>query len=109
MESQGKYTADFINIVVWGKQGENCANFLSKGRLVAIQGRIQTGSYNASDGSKKYTFEVVADNTEFLEWGDKSSPSGNTNIDNNSSRNSNETNDFTGNGFDPVDEDDIPF
>lgn len=111
MESQGKYTADFINIVVWGKQGENCANYLAKGRLVAIQGRIQTGSYNASDGSKRYTFDVVAENTEFLEWGDKgsSSPSGNTNIDYNSNRGSSDTSDFTGNGFDPVDEDDIPF
>lgn len=111
MESQGKYTADFINIVVWGKQGENCANFLAKGRLVAIQGRIQTGSYNASDGSKRYTFDVVAENTEFLEWGDKgsNSPSGNTNIDYNSNKGSSNTSDFTGNGFDPVDEDDIPF
>ena len=104
MESQGKYTADFINIVVWGKQGENCARFLAKGRLVAIQGRIQTGSYTANDGSKKYTFEVVADNTEFLEWGDKD---GSSNSNNSSSNNS--SSDFTGDGFDPVDEDDIPF
>lgn len=106
MESQGKYTADFINIVVWGKQGENCANYLAKGRLVAIQGRIQTGSYNANDGSKRYTFDVVAEKTEFLEWGDKNSPSGNTNI--NSNTNS-ESNDFAGDGFDSVEEDDIPF
>ena len=105
MESQGKYTADFINIVVWGKQGENCANYLAKGRLVAIQGRIQTGSYNANDGSKRYTFDVVAEKTEFLEWGDKNTSSGNTNIDNNA----NQTNDFGGDGFHPVDEDDIPF
>lgn len=105
MESQGKYTADFINIVVWGKQGENCANYLAKGRLVAIQGRIQTGSYNANDGSKRYTFDVVAEKTEFLEWGDKNTSSGNTNIDNNT----NQTNDFGGDGFHPVDEDDIPF
>lgn len=111
MESQGKYTADFINIVVWGKQGENCANYLAKGRLVAIQGRIQTGSYNANDGSKRYTFDIVAEKTEFLEWGDKNAPRGN-NIDNNTSNSNNmnqESNDFGGDGFHPVDEDEIPF
>lgn len=104
MESQGKYTADFINIVVWGKQGENCANYLAKGRLVAIQGRIQTGSYNANDGSKRYTFDVVAEKTEFLEWGDKNQSQGNP-ID---SMNQ-EPSDFGGDGFHPVDDDEIPF
>lgn len=107
MQSQGKHTADFINIVVWGKQGENCANYLAKGRLVAIQGRIQTGSYNANDGSKRYTFDVVAERTEFLEWGDKNSSSGNTNMNN--SNTNNESNNFAGDGFDSVEEDDIPF
>lgn len=110
MESQGKYTADFVNIVVWGKQGENCANYLAKGRLVAIQGRIQTGSYNAKDGSKRYTFEVVAEKTEFLEWGDKNSNQGNANTTNTSNDDMNqETNDFGGDGFHPVDDDEIPF
>ena len=101
MESQGKYTADFINIVVWGRQGENCANYLAKGRLVAIQGRIQTGSYDAKDGSKRYTFDVVAEKTEFLEWGDNNSNQNNTNQQ--------ESNDFGGDGFHPVDDDEIPF
>lgn len=70
-ESQNKPTADFINIVVWGKQAENAANYLAKGRLVAVQGRIQTGSYEDKDGKRVYTFDVVANNVEFLEWGDK--------------------------------------
>ena len=70
MESKNQPTADFIRIVVWGKMAENCVNYLAKGRLVAVQGRIQTGSYDAQDGSKRYTFEVVANNVEFLEWGD---------------------------------------
>lgn len=110
MESQGKHTADFINIVVWGKQGENCANYLAKGRLVAIQGRIQTGSYNANDGSKRYTFDVVAEKVEFLEWGDKNPSQGNTNMNNNFNTNTNnESSDFAGDGFDSVEEDDIPF
>ena len=71
-ESQGKQTADFINITVWGKMGESCANYLAKGRLVGVQGRIQSGSYTKDDGTRVYTTEVVANNVEFLEWKDKS-------------------------------------
>lgn len=57
--------ADFPNIVVFGKQAENCEKYLKKGRLVGIQGRIQTGSYE-KDGHKVYTTDVVADRVEFL-------------------------------------------
>ncbi|AFS79845.1 single-stranded DNA-binding protein Ssb [Gottschalkia acidurici 9a] len=103
-ESKGQPTADFINIVVWGKQGEHCANYLGKGRLVAIQGRIQTGSYTAADGTKRYTTDVIGERVEFLEWNDSSSR--NTNIDSNTRTESDE---FIGDGFHPVDEDDIPF
>ena len=62
---------DFPNVVVFGKQAENCERFLSKGRLVGIQGRIQTGSYTNKDGNKVYTTEVVANRVEFLEWEDR--------------------------------------
>lgn len=58
--------ADFPNIVVFGKQGENCGAYLSKGSQVAITGRIQTGSYTKQDGTKVYTTDVVADRVEFL-------------------------------------------
>lgn len=67
LEAAGKPTADFINIVVWGKQAENCANYLAKGRLVAIQGRIQTRSYEAKDGTRRYVTEIIASQVEFLE------------------------------------------
>ena len=73
-ESQGRPTADFIRIVVWGKQAENCSQYLSKGRLVAIQGSIQTGSYKTNTGETRYTTEVLANRVEFLEWGDKNQP-----------------------------------
>jgi len=63
---------DFPRVTVFGKQAENCERFLKKGRLVAIEGRIQTGSYNNKDGQKVYTTDVVANRVEFLEWGDKS-------------------------------------
>ena len=65
--AQGQREADFINIVVWRKQAENVANYLNKGSLVSIEGRIQTGNYTGQDGNKRYTTEVVADSVQFLE------------------------------------------
>ena len=58
--------ADFPRITVFGKQAENCEKYLAKGRLVGIQGRIQTGSYTNKDGATVYTTDVVADRVEFL-------------------------------------------
>jgi single-strand DNA-binding protein len=66
-EAKGQPTADFINITVFGKTAENCANYLSKGNKCAVQGRISTGSYTTQTGEKRYTFEVIADRVEFLE------------------------------------------
>ncbi|OMC86905.1 single-stranded DNA-binding protein [Viridibacillus sp. FSL H7-0596] len=65
--NDGEKQADFINIVVWRKQAENTANFLKKGSLAGIEGRIQTGSYEGQDGKRIYTTEVVADSVQFLE------------------------------------------
>lgn len=65
--AQGQKEADFINVVAWRKQAENTANFLSKGSLAGIEGRIQTGSYEGQDGKRVYTTEVVADSVQFLE------------------------------------------
>lgn len=62
---------DFPRITVFGKQAENCERFLTKGRLVGIQGRLQTGSYTNKEGATVYTTDVVADRVEFLEWGEK--------------------------------------
>ena len=71
-----KDKADFLNIVVFGKPAENCANYLVKGRLVGVQGRIQADSYTAQNGEKKYKTEIIADRVEFLEWGDKQQKTG---------------------------------
>ena len=59
--------ADFIPVVVYGKKAENLANYLSKGSPAAISGRIQTRSYDAKDGTKRYVTEVVADDVQFLD------------------------------------------
>lgn len=65
--ANGEQEADFINIVVWKKAAENVANYTSKGSLVAIDGRIQTRSYENKDGQRVYVTEVVADSVQFLE------------------------------------------
>ncbi|NBI08389.1 single-stranded DNA-binding protein [Senegalia massiliensis] len=98
-ELANKPTADFLRTVVWGRQAENCANYLAKGRLVAVEGRIETRNYENSEGQRVYITEVVAERVQFLEFGNK---------DNN---NSNSSNNGYGNmdGFQPVDDEDIPF
>lgn len=63
----GEQQADFINCVAWRKQAENVANYLRKGSLAGVDGRIQTGSFEGQDGKKVYTTEVVADSVQFLE------------------------------------------
>lgn len=64
---QGKEPeTDFINVVVWDKQAENVSRYLSKGRQVAVEGRIQTRSYDNNEGKKTYVTEVIATNVEFL-------------------------------------------
>lgn len=64
---QGEREADFIRVVVWRKLAENTANFLKKGSLAGVEGRIQTGSYEGQDGKRVFTFDVVADSVQFLE------------------------------------------
>ena len=65
--AQGERQTDFINVIVWRKQAENVCNFLNKGSLVSVEGRLQTGSYDDKDGNKRYTFDVALDNFEFVE------------------------------------------
>lgn len=63
----GERETDFINIVVWRKQAENVKNYITQGSQVAIDGRIQTRSYDDQNGQKRYVTEVVADNVQFLD------------------------------------------
>lgn len=65
-QSKDEKTADYIRIVVWGKQAENCNRYLFKGKQVAVNGKIQTGSYKDKDGKTVYTTDVIANNVEFL-------------------------------------------
>ncbi len=63
----GEREADFINVVVWRKQAENIKNYIKQGSQIAIDGRIQTRSYDDQNGQKRYVTEVVADNVQFLD------------------------------------------
>ncbi|NFI47845.1 single-stranded DNA-binding protein [Clostridium botulinum] len=94
-KKEGQEEADFVPVVIWGKQAEAIATHQKKGRLIAVSGRIQTRNYEAKDGTKRYVTEVIAEETKFLEWGKKEE-----NIDS--------ENDF-GDEIVPVDDSDIPF
>lgn len=64
--ANGERVADFINVVVWRRQAENVAKYCTKGSLVGVEGRLQSRSYDAQDGTRRYVTEVIADNITFL-------------------------------------------
>jgi single-strand DNA-binding protein len=96
----GQKQADFIPVVCWRKLAEIVANNLSKGKLIAVSGSIQTRKYQAQDGSNRYATEVVADDVRFLESTKKNGSTDNGN-----------QNGYESTGFEPVDDpnSDIPF
>ncbi len=79
---QGEKETDFIRIVAWRKLAETCANNLGKGRLVAVEGRLQIRNYEDKDGVKRQAAEVVAETVKFLDWPkDRGSQGNGTNDD----------------------------
>lgn len=76
----GEKLTDFFNIVVWGQQAENCANYLDKGRLVGIKGTLENRSYENQNGKKKYITEIIAENVQFLEFAPKVNPTDGSNV-----------------------------
>ena len=66
-KEDGQRETDFIDVVPWRKQAETCANNLTKGRLVAVSGRLQIRRYDDKDGIRRKAAEVVADRVQFLE------------------------------------------
>ena len=85
-----KDEADFINVVCFNKVAENVANYVTKGQLIAVQGRVQTGNYTNKEGQKVYTTDIAASQVEFLEFNKKD-------------------NGEIPEGFHPIDNDSIPF
>lgn len=94
----GQKQADFFNIVAWGKQGENVANYLAKGKQVAVRGSVQNRSYETQNGEKRYITEIVAENVQFL--GSKG--------DGNSGNQNNQSAGFEA-GYQTIEDDDVPF
>ena len=90
---EGQPTADFIPVVIFGKQAESTAQYVGKGKMVGVSGRLQVRSYDAKDGSKRYVSEVIADEVKFLEWAEKTD-----------NYNTGSFTDLT-----PIDDSDIPF
>lgn len=74
--ADGKREADFINVVAWRKQAETISKYFDKGNLIAIEGRLQTGSYDDREGNKRYTMDVALDNFEFVEGKNRSQSDG---------------------------------
>jgi single-strand DNA-binding protein len=68
VSQNGERETDFIDIVTWRKLAETCANHLNKGRLVAVEGRLQIRSYDDRDGIRRKAAEVVAEQVQFLDW-----------------------------------------
>lgn len=97
-----KDETDFINCIAFNKRAEAIAQYLTKGRQLAVTGSIRTGSYDAKDGTKRYTTDIVVDSFEFI---------GNSN--GNSNNQGNTSNSFSGMNFEedmtPVDDGDMPF
>lgn len=124
----GEREADFIPVVTWRQLAETCANYLRKGRLTAVEGRIQVRNYENNEGRRVYVTEVIADNVRFLEsnreggsgggggvreespFGGGSSSSGGNNRSSGGSSRSNQDDPFSDDGK-PIDisDDDLPF
>ena len=90
--------ADFIPVKVFGKQAENCERYLAKGCRVAVQGKIQTGSYEDKNGQKVFTTDVIAQRVEFIDFKEKTPQNANQSAWNDNPQ-----------GFSSLSEDDIPF
>lgn len=105
---QGEKETDFINCVVWQKPAENAANYLKKGSLAGVDGRIQTRSYDNNEGRKVFVTEVVAESVQFLEPKGKSQEQ--SQADNSYQGSSYQSDPFANDGK-PIDisDDDLPF
>lgn len=122
---QGEREADFINCVVWRKPAENAANYLKKGSLAGVDGKVQTRNYEGQDGKRVYVTEILAESVQFLEPRSQNSggnSQGNTNTGGNSYNSNNgqqkQNNNYTRIEDDPfanngktvdISDDDLPF
>lgn len=98
----GEKEADFIPVVTWRQLAETCANYLRKGRLTAVEGRIQVRNYENNEGKRVYVTEVIADNVRFLE--------SNSTASSQQQQQSNQADHYSGDGKAiDISDDDLPF
>jgi single-strand DNA-binding protein len=102
-KENGEQEADFINVVVWRKPAENAANYLKKGSLAGVDGRIQVRTYE-QDGKRQYFTEIIADSVQFLDTKSRNE-SENTQSNTNTRQHQNNSNSSQNNGYTRVDED----
>lgn len=102
-KKDAEVTTDFFNVVVWGKTAEHCANYLKKGRQVALRGRLQNNNYTDKDGVKRYTVEIIVEEVKFIDWGDKKGQGNQGNQSNDSFDDIDEA------GYRAINDQDIPF
>src|SRR5574344_1323058 len=108
-EAQGRPTADFPRIVVWGQMAENLARYCGKGSQIAVVGRIETGSYEDKDGKTIYTTDIVAENVEFLSKTTQNESKSNSGV-NTRQGNQNRSEGFFEDDFSEIEDDNrIPF
>ncbi|KJD42946.1 single-stranded DNA-binding protein [Paenibacillus terrae] len=106
----GEKETDFLPIVTWRQLAETCANYLRRGRLTAIEGRVQVRNYENNEGRRVYVTEIVADNVRFLESSNRDSRNNETLSSNRNSQAGRNTDPFSDDGK-PIDisDDDLPF
>ena len=106
--NEGEREADFINIVVWRAAADNCYNYLKKGSKAGVVGSMQTRSYDAQDGTKRYTTDVVAEEVEFLSTKSQGGSEEYQSEDQPAGSKTTGKSDIV-NKFEPIDDDNLPF
>ena len=101
--AEGEREADFINIVVWRAQADNCYKYLKKGSKAGVVGTLQTRAYDGNDGTRKYATEVVAEEVEFL------ASKGAANAEEPEAGSKSTGKSDVVNKFEPIDDDNLPF
>lgn len=99
-----KDETDFINCVAFGKTAETISQYFTKGKQIAVSGAIRTGSYDAQDGTKRYTTDIAVESFDFVESSGKTEGQSNTQSNSNNTGGSGFNEDIT-----PVDDGDMPF
>jgi single-strand DNA-binding protein len=107
----GEREADFVNCVIWRKPAENVANYLKKGSLAGVDGRIQTRNFEGQDGKRIFVTEVLAESVQFLEPKSKGNnqPSQQSGNQSNYSQTRATEDPFSGSSYPDISDDDLPF